>query len=130
MTTINKDLLKNLREDINTALIETANKYNVTLRAGNASYNPSLGTATFKLEVLTLSADGEKRDMPAELFLQHADFLGLKKEYLYKEISISGQTFTVAGYKPKARKNCILITRNGKTFVTDVQTVKNKLAIK
>jgi hypothetical protein len=132
MSKITKDLLRNLRDDINTALVETSNKYNVNLRAGNVSYDPTLGTATIKLEVLTLTDDGEKRDIPAELFLKHADLLGLNKDDLNKEITISGRKFTVSGYKPKSRKNCILIkdVHSGKTFVTDIQTVKRQLSIK
>lgn len=130
MTTINKELLKKIREEINAALTATSNKYNVTLRAGNASYDPTLGTATFKLELLALNAIGENRDIPAELFLKNADLIGLKKEDLHKEITVSGRKFTVAGYKPKARKNCILIkdVLNGKIFVTDISTAKRKLA--
>lgn len=130
MPTINKDLLKDLRADINTALTETANKYNVTLSAGSASYDPSLGIANFKLEVVALGDSGTKRDMAAELFLQHAELLGLKKDYLNKEVTISGRKFTVTGYKPKSRKNCIIIkdAENGKVFVTDLPTVKRQLA--
>jgi hypothetical protein len=132
MTTITKDLLKSLREDINAALSDTAKKHNVTLRAANANYDPVLGTATFKLEVLALDDTGEKRDIPAELFLKNAEMLGLRKNDLHKEITMSGRKFTVIGYKPKSRKNCILIkdSQSGKVFVTDLPTVKFKLTTK
>lgn len=129
MSTITKELLKALRADINAALESVGQKHNVTLQAGNCSYNAT-GTATYKLEVVALGAGGAQRDIPAELFLQYADIIGLKKEDLHKEIILQGRKFKVAGYKPKARKNSVLIFDpiENKTFVTSVETVKRQLA--
>jgi DNA replicative helicase MCM subunit Mcm2 (Cdc46/Mcm family) len=129
-TIIDQSLLKNLRNEMNIALADVATRHGVTLRAGTASYDPVAGTANFKLEVVALGEDGAQRDMPAELFLQNAEFIGLKAEHLGKIVTIQGRTFTVAGYKPKARKNCIVIkdTDSGKSFVTSADVVKRQLS--
>jgi hypothetical protein len=129
MSTVTKELLQNLRVDLDKAIADVGGKHNVALRVGNASYTPSAGTATFKLEVTTLADGGKQRDIPAELFLQYADIIGLKKEYLHKEITLQGRKFKVSGYKPKARKNsiCIFDSTTNKTFVTSVDTVKRQL---
>ena len=130
MSTITKELLQNLRADLDKAIADVGGKHNVVLRVGKASYTPSAGTATFKLEVTTLADGGKRRDIPAELFLQYADIIGLKKEDLHKEITLQGRKFKVSGYKPKARKNSIYIFDSiaNKTFVTSVEAVKRQLA--
>lgn len=128
-TIIDQDLLKNLRADMNAALVSVAENYKVTLRVGAASYDPTAGIANYKLEVVALGEGGTQRDMPAELFLRHAEIIGLKAEHLGEIITVQGRTFSVAGFKPKARKNCVLIkdTVNGEVFVTTAETVQRQL---
>lgn len=128
---ITSDTLKHLRMEIDAALADTAKRHNVTLKAGNASYNREGTEATFKLEVVALGEGGTPRDIPAELFISNAHMVGLKAEYLGKPVNIQGRTFTITGFKPKARKNCITVKdADGKTFVTDAATVKRQLAAK
>lgn len=126
---LSKQMLKELRADINQALESVGKKHNVTMRAANASFDPQGGTAQFKLEIVELGEQGAVRDIPAELFLTYADVLGLKKEHLHKEITLSDRKYKVTGYNPKARKNCITILDSvaNKTYVTTVDIVRRKL---
>lgn len=130
MSRITKEFIKALRQEINDALAPVAARHNLTLTAGNASFFPDKGTASYKLNLVTQSEDGSARDLPAELFVSHASMIGLRADDLHKEITIGGSKFKIAGYKPKARKNCIVIkdVHSGKTYVTDVNTVKYQLA--
>lgn len=125
---ITKDTLIKMSKDIDAALAAVGTKYNVTIRAGNSTYDPEAGTATCKLEVVALAADGTVRDMDAEAFRREASLLGLRPDDLGKPIRLSGKTFTVSGYRPKARKNPITIKdADGKVFVTSIDTVRRQL---
>jgi len=124
------ETIKAIRADLNQAVEAINKKYNVAIRAGNASYDPTGGTATIKLDVVALGDGGAQRDIPAELFIQFAPRIGLKPDDLGKVVTIQGRKFKVAGYKPKATKNNIIIKSidDGKVYVTDTATVKRQLA--
>lgn len=119
-TKINGALLKEAREKINEALAPLGKELGVTLKAGNASYSGDGISGHFKLAITTLSEGGEMRDMEAEDFLKYCDSLSFKKEDLGREFKMNGsERFTIKGYRRKARKNNLSITRvrDGKHFV-------------
>ena len=128
-TIINKPLLIKLSAEINAALADVAKANGITLVTGSASYTADGRSATFKLAVEVLAEGGIERDIPAELFMQNATFVGLKPEHLGEFITLQGRKFKISGFKPKATKNCIVIkdATTGKTFVTDADTVKRQL---
>lgn len=53
MPTINKDFLRDIRVDIDTALTAVAKKHEISLTAGHCTFDPSSGNFTFKLEGVT-----------------------------------------------------------------------------
>lgn len=121
--------MKALRLDIDKALETAGAKHNVSLKLGSGSYQPSAGTASFKLEVVTMADTGEARDLRAEAFKSFAVLLGLQPEDLGKSIMLVGKPHMITGYNPKARKNSIRVrdVTNGKDYVTSVECVKKAL---
>jgi hypothetical protein len=60
MTTLDRDLLKAVRASMDAALLEVARKHGLTsLKAGNASFDPSAGSFHFKVEGVVEGAKGK-----------------------------------------------------------------------
>lgn len=82
MKTIDKSALKDLRVEIDAALKVIADRHGISLTAGNASYTTN--TATFKLHLSLITADGLVISPEAERFLQYATFIGLQPTDMVK----------------------------------------------
>lgn len=122
--TITKDLLKNLRADIDAALASVASKYDITLRAGNCRFTET--NATFKLEA-SVKTDGGKvitKDMQA--LISYKRLLGVTDGHLDTPFTFRGEIYFLAGYKPRSDK--FIITKGGKQFVLSVEAVKQAFA--
>lgn len=126
MKSFDKAAVQKLRKEINKALEPLAKAHNLSIAATNATFTAN--DINFKLQVLTTERDGKPRDMDAEAFLDNAERIGLKKEHLNAPITLRGVEFTVVGYRPKARKNPIVIRdASGKQFVTSLFEARMQL---
>lgn len=68
---------------------------------------------------------GTSLTIEGEDYKANAEFLGLDPEALNKEHENSmGERYILRGFRAKARKNCMLIERNGKMFVAAIEYVK------
>lgn len=126
MTKINRQLITILRAAITEALAPIGKEYDVKISTGSASFTAS--SMSMKLEIVALGDGGVERDLDAEAFTSYATLIGLKPEDLGKPVMLQGQPFTIAGYRPKARKNNIAIkSPEGKVYVTSSDSVKRAL---
>ena len=131
---INKQLLNKIREQI-TPLLQDLNNGNreFNLQLGNCTYNPD--TATFKLEVRSISSTGEivTKDLADLRFYARNNFDGFKEEHLTKEFKTAKGTARLCGYRGRATKSFVFEVldgvNKGKKFVTDRKGVQFYLGI-
>jgi hypothetical protein len=127
MTIITRPKIAEIRRDIIEALADVGVKHGLKLDTGNATFTST--SLSLKLEMTSLGEGGVERDLDAEAFTKFASLEGLDPSDLGKPIKLQGKPFTIAGYRPKARKNCITVkSPAGKVFVTSADTVKRALA--
>ena len=131
---INKQLLNKIREQI-TPLLQDLNNGNkeFNLQLGNCTYNPD--TATFKLEVRSISSTGEivTKDLADLRSIVRHGFDGLKEEHLTKEFKTPKGTARLCGYRSRCAKSYVFQVidgvNNGKKFVTDLKGIQFYLGI-
>ena len=131
---INKELLNKIREQIN-PLLQDLNNGNkeFNLQLGNCTYNPD--TATFKLEVRSISSTGEivTKDLADLRSIVRHGFYGLKEEHLTKEFKTAKGTARLCGYRGRATKSFVFEVldgvNKGKRFVTDTRGIQFYLGI-
>ena len=102
--------LRELRADIDAALKSVAEKHNISLNAGSARYTPT--TATFKLEAVTTTIDGEVVEAEKVKFNEFCGKFGIAKDAFGSTFKSNGEVFTICGIKPKAKKYPILAKNN------------------
>lgn len=116
MTAITKDLLKQLRVDMNAALLAVAQKHGVSISTGNASFNAE--QATFKVDILqsgTTSQDAHMDKMASALALAKFYYPNVDAAATY---SFRGEKFKIVGYNTRAKGFPFIIEclSNGKNF--------------
>lgn len=114
---------KVLRDEIDLALGAVAEKYGISIQAGNAKFSDN--NITFKLELATKSDDGNVMTKEAEDFKRYAIMLGLRPEILFTEFEFNNKRFQLIGYKPKSPKYPFLAkcTYTGQTYKLPEQGV-------
>ena len=119
-------MIEPLRKEINDALKAIADKYDITILAGNASYND--GMVQYKLACTTKGENGEVETKEAKDFKKYASMYGLKVEDLGKEFPMGRDKYKITGLKPRSR-NCIIAQKVGTTqgYKFDPQLVKQSL---
>jgi len=98
----NRPNIQGLRDEIDEALNRVANKYGITIKAGNCSYSGN--EANFKLKLNTKGTDGTVITQES----QNWDFYKNRTECSHlkvgDEIMIQGTYYTLTGYNTRARK--------------------------
>lgn len=106
--------LPDVRSDIDDALIEIGNKYNITLRIGAMSYSEDQFTT--KITALIGDDAAAKKlqfEKNAHAFRQFS-----AEDYNKKFVAADGETYTLIGLNPKAKTNgCVVLDKNGKEYV-------------
>lgn len=126
MTQITKELLREMRDDIDRALEEIGRQYGVVFKAGNARFTSSV--ATFKLEAATIDAEGSVVTKEADDFKMMAVMYGLKPEDLGREFWIGSRKYKLVGLKRSARAYPILAERDGQRFKLPAEAVRSAIA--
>lgn len=103
---MNRNLLKQLKPEIQDALKELSKKHNVDIRCGSASFGSN--HATFKLEISLIGEGGEVMTKEAEDFKLYCYRWGLKESDLGRTFNHFGNTFKITGAKPRSSKYPIL----------------------
>jgi hypothetical protein len=120
---ITKEIVKAMRDDINAALAAVSKKYNVTLKAGNASYEAHL--VKFKLEWLANSADGKAVDKQAVALQKYGYMYGITPNMAGKTFKVGGNVYTLVGLQPTRTKRPIIGSRtDGKRFIFGTDVIK------
>lgn len=113
---ITPDLLRKLREEINTAIAVIAKKYNLNLKCANATYDAT--SFKFKLEGGLQGAP----DPYEKAWKNNAQYIGLNPDWLGKDVTYAGKQFVVKGLKP--RGSSVLIEANGRMFRASIDRFK------
>ena len=105
--TFNKPQIVQLRNEIDKALDHVANKYGITIKAGNCSFSGN--EANFKLKLNTKGSDGTviTKEMKAwGLYSNMANgpLDGLQHLSIGDKITIQGTPYILTGYNTRARK--------------------------
>lgn len=121
-----KELIREIRDDVNAALAEVARKHGLAIHAGNASFDTN--AATFKLVCSTVAEDGKAMTPEASAYQQVAGMFGWVP--LFSTISIGRDEYTVVGYNSRARKQPVIVERNGKRFkVGESLVIRSPVAV-
>jgi hypothetical protein len=99
---MSKATLRVLRAELDAALAPVAARNNITITTGSCSFMG--GTATFKVEVATVSADGVVASREADDFKRHAIMFGVKPEDMHRELTHGGRVYTLTGLAVKSTK--------------------------
>ena len=128
ITAFTRQNLKELRPEIESALAALATKHGISIKLGNASFLNE--TATFKLELATISSSGVVASKEARDFTRYAFMYGLKPEHLNQVFTdFDGETYTVRGLMSKSRKYPVLVERqDGTQFKFPATRVSSRLS--
>lgn len=121
-----KALREQLQEVIDTHLPEVVG--GVSVKVGNAVFDPALGRVTFKVEVVEGNAD----DVAKKEWERYAPMYELPVEAFGKTIKYDGlRSFTLSGFSPKSSRFPVLARNQaGKVFKLTVDGVRRALAAK
>jgi hypothetical protein len=95
-------VMKLLREDIDTVLLEVAARRGITLKLGKGRF--SNDNATFNLDVATISKDGLAKTKEASNFKLLCFHYDLTPEDLGAKFLSNGRHFTLTGLNPMRPK--------------------------
>lgn len=129
MQELNRESVRVLRTKIDAALATVGKEMGLSLKAGNCYFTGT--TATFKLEVATIAADGKVVNKMAEEFRRYAPLYHLKPDDLGREFTIPFTTakYVVEGIKPSSRKYPIICKKlyDGKMYKMTARQVVGAL---
>ena len=112
--------LRALRVDLDSAMAAIASKYGIQLNAGNISFTSD--TATIKVAAGIIK-NGTVMTAEAKSFDQYKRLVGLSTFNVGDSINIQGKQYTITGYKPRS-KSAVCVSRDGRGFKVSVDMVK------
>ena len=114
--------LRALRADLDSAMATIANKYGIQLNAGNISFTSD--TATIKVAAGIIK-NGTAVTAEAKSFEQYKNLVGLGAFKVGDSINIQGKQYTITGYKPRSSKAPVCVRNaQGSGFKVSVDMVK------
>lgn len=123
-----KQLLQALRPQIQAALQSVlATNPGIGLELGNASFDPSSGTAKFQLLVAVKSATGTTDPMLVRAeadWAKYHEMYRLDPAWLGKTFERGGVTHTVLGLMPSRSKYPVLVSIDGKHRLFDASSIR------
>lgn len=129
---ITRQLLRDIRADVDAALVAIAKKHGVLLSMGNASFTAE--SATMKMNITAADkgtiAAVTSGGVSAKTAKAEADFkrlaksYGMEPEWLHTSVSIHGRSMEIAGLLPNKRVNCVLIRgAQGGEYIASVDDI-------
>ena len=103
---INKNLLAELRREIDGLLLEVGKKYDLNLKVGNASYSSTY--FTLKVEGSIVAEEGVATTREQLDFKDYAESHGLSPDDLFKTFETNGEAYEIVGLKPRSKKYPII----------------------
>lgn len=109
METMNRELLKNIRQDMKKAMEEIERKYKVNFADGSARFDDSQAEMKVKFTI-----KGKEKD----LFEYHAELCNVDPTLYNKKANIDGDVYTITQINLKAKKYPIIIqSADGRNLV-------------
>jgi len=124
---MDKPKILKIREVLNKILSENKNildEVEVDIKIGDARFTNS--TCVLKLEMTDI-VNGEVSDKYIEGFKNKHHLYGFDMSDLGRKIKLKDGVYTLKGINPNARKNMMLIERNGETYSTTPNYIKDCL---
>ena len=106
--TFNKPQIVQLRSSIDKALDRVANKYGITISAGNCSFSGN--EANFKLKLNTIGGNGTPITRESQMWDLYKNRTQCSHLKVGDEIQLQGNTYTLSGYNTRAKKAPIQFT--------------------
>ena len=113
--------LRALRADLDSAMATIAAKYGIQLSAGNISFTSD--TATIKVAAGIIK-NGTAVTAEAKSFEQYKNLVGLGAFKVGDSINIQGKQYTITGYKPRSSKAPVCVEHRGSKYKVSVDMVK------
>lgn len=122
----NKKEFDNFRKDLQEALKEIEEKYQVKIKSNNIKYTD----IDFKID-LTVLKNQEGFDAEKEKFEKYCVMYGFKKEHYKNKITLQNKQFEFVGFNINKPKNSCSIREigTGKLYQTTEETIKRALNI-
>lgn len=121
---IDRESLRIIRIAMQSKVDEVAKEYGLHIKVGNITF--SSNNATIKLNVSTVSKDGQTNTRESNAYLHYAPLVGLKTDWLGKWFDNGLRKYKIVGYLPKSRKYPVLAEDNcGKQFKFKAETVRH-----
>ena len=121
ISSFDRTTVKNLRSDIDKALATISKKYGIEISAGNASFTSS--NVTYKVQAAVKAAGGVTMTKEASDFNLYAS-INLSGFKLGQTISLQGKEYTIAGWKVRAQRNPVIVTRDGKSYRVSTEMIE------
>lgn len=115
MPTINKDFLRDLRVDIDTALMAVAKNHEISLKAGQCTFDPSSGNFTFKLEGVAKGGLDKRGALYQDLRRLRPTLPELRSTFVY-----NGKQHEIVGANTTGSKVIVKCGDKGYQFPVDV----------
>tara|TARA_B110001454_G_C12380533_1_gene292408 strand:- start:41 stop:463 length:423 start_codon:yes stop_codon:yes gene_type:complete len=122
---LDRNLVQNISNDIELALGDVENKYNVKITRGNASFG--ISNMSLKLNVSKVGVDGTVMTKEATDFNTYASMHNITSK-LGDMISHLGEDYKVIGWKPRSSKYPVLMEKvsNGGRYKFPVALLHKK----
>ena len=104
----NKPQIVQLRNEIDKALDRVANKYGITISAGNCTFSGN--EANFKLKLNTIGDNGTVITRESQMWDLYKSRTNCSHLSIGDKITIQGNSYTLSGYNTRARKAPINFT--------------------
>ena len=124
MAVIDRELLRDLRDDLNEAIKAVGAKHGVVLTMGNASFAGN--NATMKMDIAGI-VGGEVITKQVRDFQSYERIHGLSKDDLGRTFMYGGTSYKVTGFNPRKRLGLLAERQDGKVFCFPADAIK-KLA--
>lgn len=126
-----KNVLRQLRVDIDTALIPICEKFGLKkLSAGNIRYEADGLSAKIQLNAEVYLDAGQPTREEKE-FLDMAEFMGISKDALHKEVNLNGRPVEILGLNLRRRRYPVVVREvsTNKTYFTTTDVVTRKFPV-
>ena len=128
ITAITKNVCRDLRSDLDAALIEVGHRLGLSIKVGNMRFTNT--HVDIKITADVLSSTGEVVDSRTTDWPKYCNLFGFKPEHLGATIQITHGRATIFGLDLKKRKFPIIVKAfDGKMFKLSAEFARRQLGV-